>query len=158
MIELKKELIKSLINILSKGSVGKMKFRAWDKVSETMHKVEGIRFGINGARVISLAEMNRYNNNHTRWHTDIELLQSTGLFDKNGKEIFESEIVDVYTLEETIYLRGIVKKVKGGFYIEELYHSKVIPLTDFYFKSYTNTLEIEILGNKFEHPHLLGEG
>lgn len=89
--------------------------------------------------------------------SDIELLQSTGLLDKNGNEVFESEIVDVRTLEGTIYLRGVVKKVKGGFYIKGLHLSKNIPLTDFYFKSYTNTLEIEILGNVYEHPHLLEE-
>ncbi|QQV88414.1 hypothetical protein [Staphylococcus phage ZCSS1] len=89
--------------------------------------------------------------------SDIELLQSTGLLDKNGNEVFESQIVDVRTLEGTIYLRGIVKKVKGGFYIEGLHHSKNIPLTDFYFKSYTNTLEIEILGNIYQDEHLLEE-
>lgn len=31
------------------------KYRAWDKVNGTMHKVAGINFGINGGRVISLA-------------------------------------------------------------------------------------------------------
>lgn len=88
---------------------------------------------------------------------DIELLQYTGLKDKNGVEIFEGDVVDVYTLEGSIYLRGVVKKAKGGFYIEGLHRSKIIPLTDFYFKSYTNTLRIEVLGNKYENPYLLRE-
>lgn len=123
------------------------KFRAWDKVNERIVEVSEINFW---TKVIDTTDT-------FLAFSNVELLQSTGLSDKNGKEIFESQIVDIYTLEGTIYLRGIVKKVKGGFYIEELYHSKIIPLTDFYFKSYTNTLEIEILGNKFEHPHLLGE-
>lgn len=122
------------------------KFRAWDKVSETMHKVEGIRFGINGARVISLAEMNRYNNNHTRWHTDVELLQSTGLKDAHGTEIYEKDIVrDSY---------GDV------FLIEWLDGSFV--LTDFFSGGYDHcsiddSEAYEIIGNQFEHPHLLKE-
>lgn len=122
------------------------KFRAWDKVSETMHKVEGIRFGINGARVISLAEMNRYNNNHKRWHTDVELFQSTGLKDAHGTEIYEKDIVrDSY---------GDV------FLIEWLDGSFV--LTDFFSGGYDHcsiddSEAYEIIGNQFEHPHLLKE-
>ena len=126
-----------------------MKFRAWDKVSETMHKVEGIRFGINGARVISLAEMNRYNNNHTRWHTDIELLQSTGLFDKNGKEIFEGHIVK--DTDGYVGYIAFLKQEMGYVVVYKTYDKRLghrYRLDDGH---------LEILGNIYEHPHLLGE-
>lgn len=125
------------------------KVKAWDKVNKKM--IEDV------ASIHFKSEMIVTRNLCFYPFKDIELIQSTRLFDKNGKEVFESEIVDVRTLEGTIYLRGIVKKVKGGFYIEGLYHSKNIPLTDFYFKSYTNTLEIEILGNIYQDEHLLEE-
>ena len=125
------------------------KYKAWDKVNKKMiEDVASIHFK---SEMIATSNLCFYP------FKDIELLQSTGLFDKNGKKVFESEIVDVRTLEGTIYLRGVVKKVKGSFYIEGLHFSKNIPLTDFYFKSYTNTLEIEILGNVYQDEHLLGK-
>ena len=128
-----------------------LKFRAWDKVAGGIFIPEALELDKNGKVTGIFSKGTMFG------IEDFELLQSTGLLDKNGKDIFESEIVDVRTLEGTIYLRGIVKKVKGGFYIEGLYHSKNIPLIDFYFKAYTNTLEIKILGNKYQHPHLLEE-
>ncbi|ANT44692.1 hypothetical protein HOR18_gp029 [Staphylococcus phage vB_SscM-1] len=131
------------------------KFRAWDKWEKEMLNVHGINYDAEGVwtkEVFDEEDMGDFIH-----FSDIELLQSTGLLDKNGNEVFESQIVDVRTLEGTIYLRGIVKKVKGGFYIEGLHISKNIPLTDFYFKSYTNTLEIEILGNVYQDEHLLEE-
>lgn len=127
------------------------KFRVWDKVSETMHKVEGIRFGINGARVISLAETNRYNNNHKRWHTDIELLQSTGLFDKNGKEIFEGDIVKHDPVPNQFISNGyfeIIQARSGEWRMDNYRGGQVL--------AYSNH-EVEVVGNKFENPELLEE-
>lgn len=134
------------------------KFRAWDKVSETMHKVEGIRFGINGARVISLAEMNRYNNNHTRWHTDVELLQFTGLKDRNGVEIFEGDVIDKGYHNLSIENRvGYVKFSQGGDSDGWAHGNWLGWITN----NNDSLLDVHehctVLGNKYEHPHLLKE-
>lgn len=127
------------------------KYRAWDKVNGTMHKVEGINFGINGARVISLAETNRYNNNHKRWHTDVELLQSTGLFDKKGKEIFEGDIVKHELVPNPFISNAyfeIIQARSGEWRMDNYRGGQVLAFSNH---------EVEVVGNKFEHPHLLGE-
>lgn len=135
-----------------------IKFRAWDKVSETMHRVEGIRFGINGARVISFVEMNRYNNNHTRWHTDVELLQSTGLKDRNGVEIFEGDVIDKGYHNLSIENRvGYVKFSQGGDSDGWAHGNWLGWITN----NNDSLLDVHehctVLGNKYEHPHLLEE-
>lgn len=134
------------------------KFKAWKKTNdpEMFEDIRAIDFEKNIIRIGY--KLSEYTTRIDEESLDnVELLQSTGLFDKNGTEIYESEIVDVSTVGGRFYLRGIVKKVKGGFYIEELTRSNVIPLTDFYFKGYTNTLEIKIIGSIYQDEHLLEE-
>ena len=77
---------------------------------------------------------------------DIELLQSTGLKDAHGTEIYEKDIVrdsygDVFLIEW----------LDGGFV-----------LTDFFSGGYDHcniddSELYEVIGNKYEHPHLLEE-
>lgn len=80
---------------------------------------------------------------------DIELLQSTGLFDKNGKEIFEGHIVK--DTDGYVGYIAFLKQEMGYVVVYKTYDKRLghrYRLDDGH---------LEILGNIYEHPHLLGE-
>lgn len=80
-------------------------------------------------------------------NNDLNLMQSTGLFDKNGKEIFEGDIVkmakDVYS-DPTYY--EIVRHRGGAYRFESNQHGCELWLR------HTNC---EVIGNIYENPELL---
>lgn len=80
-------------------------------------------------------------------NNDLNLMQSTGLEDKNGKEIFEGDIVkmakDVYS-DLTYY--EIVRHRGGAYRLESNKHSCELWLR------HTNC---EVIGNIYENPELL---
>lgn len=80
------------------------------------------------------------------------LMQSTGLKDKKGVEVFQGDVV-VHEEGEYSY-KGIVLKDKYYFYIEG------VNINDsFSFDDISNTLigeaDLEVIGNIYENPELL---
>ena len=120
------------------------KFRAWLKKEQKMdNKIEDISWLDDelycigdGITYMVLAE-------------DLVLMQSTGLKDKNGKEIFEGDIVDYKGRKAVIKWHGSYASFIYRF-VDELKerNSEWHPLFLAYY-------HVEVIGNKFENPELL---
>ena len=125
------------------------KFRVWDTENKEMLKVQELDFEdtFYGGRLSIRTD--QYND-----YFDIEdmiLMQYTGLKDKNGKEIYEGDIVKVFTS----------KKWRIGKIIYE-YSGFTIDVTNNKELEYgrTGIIEslIEVIGNIYDNPKLLEEG
>ena len=78
------------------------------------------------------------------------LMQSTGLRDKNGKEIFEGDIVKFTITNGFDYVvdeYGVVTYKQGAFFIVKDFAEYLI--------SYVYTDKIEVIGNIYENHELL---
>ncbi len=121
------------------------RFRAWHKTWEEMGKVKRIRFDDEGNVTTVLF---RGRDLGTNTHADeIELMQSTGLKDKNGKEIFEGDIVLVLDSPYTV------------FYDNERGSYRLKPHDDRwnvdYLSNFSHGGNFEVIGNIYENKELL---
>ena len=123
------------------------KFRAWHKPMQRMSKVLAISFERQKVKIRHL----RGTTHMTVPFDDVELMQSTGLFDINDKEIFEGDIVvnQYGNVGYIAYLQqeaGFVVVMKKSDY--RLGHRNTG-------ESYEVTTNHEIIGNIFENSGLL---
>lgn len=119
------------------------KFRAWDKLDKEIYEVEEINW-FNG-------EFDYIGDGITfkRDAEDVELMQSTGLFDKNGKEIFEGDIVDYKGRKAVIKWHGSYASFIYRF-VDELNKRSAE-----WYLLYLAYLKCEVIGNIYENPELL---
>ena len=117
-----------------------LKFRAWDKKHKEMFEVIKIEFNPN---IIYMAKKPSWV--VIRTENEIELMQSTGLKDKNGVEIYEGDIIDVGT--RIPFLNKIQRD-------EETLYLKLVPLdkrwTESYFTNFEDKSRYEVVGNIYE--------
>jgi uncharacterized phage protein (TIGR01671 family) len=81
-----------------------------------------------------------------------DVVQYTGLKDRNGKEIYEGDIIHVPADEYESEYKGEVKWYTGYFGFDEFYPDGTLCGTLF-LSSYHDFGEV--IGNIYEHPHLL---
>lgn len=120
-----------------------IKFRAWDKenkewISDTDSFFNGMFFN----RKIGSVGIDF-------WSTKFELMQYTGLKDKNGKEIFEGDIVK----EEQYMSNDLISEVR---FYEGRFDSLVRVKEGYNCIDQYSPESFEVIGNIHEHSHLLG--
>ena len=118
----------------------KIKFRAWDKENEKMMKVSSLHLE---NKEISVKENGTFHLFRMQ-----DLMQYTGIKDKNGKEIYEGDIVILNDAEEE---NRCIVKYKYGSYI----------LVDGDLREDLSNVEsdkfLEVVGNIYENKNLLEE-
>lgn len=121
------------------------RYRAWDKIHKIMYEVDDIMsidFGKSeiGVKTLFFDQTNRYN------FDDIVLMQSTGMRDKNDREIFEGDIID----STDGFLTGVIEfRVSLGMFVSELVEYNN-------FERLCNVASSrKIIGNIWEHLELV---
>ena len=123
-----------------------IKFRCWDTENKQMLKVQELDFEdtFYGGRLSIRTD--QYND-----YFDIEdmiLMQYTGLKDRNGKEIYEGDIVYIMPEDE----RGIIRWDNETARYVVIYDNIISDFDNWYGK------DLEVIGNEFDNPELLEEG
>ena len=131
------------------------KFRAWYVLAEEMIDeilmISFVRKEIigkfsNGSTSVPLKFEDERNGE------DVILMQSTGLKDKNDKEIFEGDILACKTDDEVINLNVFWDEEHALFMFESKKYNEQEPLAELV---ENNTYPFEIIGNIYENPELL---
>lgn len=129
-----------------------IRFRAWHNTWEEMSEVKRIRFDDEG-NVTTVLFIGKDLGVNAKID-EIELMQSTGLFDENDKEIFDGDILKVKIMSGQSWLETVrYNDVKAMFVSKEV-KRKVLesPLYDLFI---TDLLEVEVIGNIYENPELV---
>lgn len=128
------------------------RYRAWMKSLKWMCDVTNISFDSKFVDICQQGDTERYTEMSVEFD-EITLMQSTGLKDKNGQEIFEGDVVqfeDCSEASDFLYINtGIIEWCQGGFHVTNRDSVLMEDLLD------GDSLDVTIIGNIYENPELL---
>lgn len=133
------------------------KFRAWRKTVQKMVNVSSLDWKIDENEKKSLSAIWWYSTQNALVSSaddvsdDFILMQSTRVFDKDGEDIFDKDIVETTrfcggSFENIRDFRGVVKFLEGAWMIDT--GEELIPL-------WSEIEETIVIGNIYEHPELM---
>ncbi|MEQ9810323.1 YopX family protein [Streptococcus jiangjianxini] len=125
-------------------------FRAWDNHFKVMYEVKSIVYTLGSMLCVN---RNALYPERTLYFEDAPLMQSTGILDNNGVEIFEGDIIKAtYKSDYYDFDREYIGEIKyiGSSWMVVSNSELMWLITDFD----TN----EVIGNIYENPELLEEG
>ena len=127
-----------------------IKFRAWLKEDKKMENVKTMDFTDKTIRCLKKNEfINAYLLRRVNFD-DVELMQYTGLKDKNGKEIYENDLISCNKH------KNIVVFFEGGCFKVKYLRNSTTTITCT-LNSFLEKYKCKISGNIYEHPELLEE-
>lgn len=128
------------------------KFRAWDSAKKEMFKDT---FAITESGQVVVVEQEDVMSPPDYVFVDhLAIMQSTGLKDKNGQEIFEGDILEV--TDEHSWLEVVsYSQLKAMFVTEEINREFKVPESPLYDLFDTNIFKFKVIGNIYENPELL---
>lgn len=137
-----------------------IKFRVWTGQQMDYNIMAGFlgAFYVQGIDERDSASMSQFN---TKYPESCPVMQYTGLHDKNGKEIYEGDIISEPIYQEPAEHCGEelyeIKYLKSGFVKVSIENNKrTWYLCEFFdpHDIFNNLDNIEVIGNKFENPDL----
>ena len=145
------------------NNMREIKFRAWDKKSKKMRAVNSVAFhyehetfdGDNSRlpKVVNVWGHDIIEDKSIILHREIrevELLEFTGLHDKNGKEIYEGDI-----LHQDLYQDMYCVWDEENAQIRFLDTNWVVSQGHPFYRTRESLVHWEIIGNVYENPELL---
>lgn len=150
-----------------------IKFRAWNKEMKVMcyDNEDNSKEYFDGIRMSEIGFINDRlsvpdKDDSWSYRARYEVMQYTGLKDKNGQKIFEGDIVNFVYFDTTgghrddREYKGVVKFQSGIYEIWRNNDSEFFESDGPFILNHAwlQDDEFEVIGNIYEHPHLLQEG
>lgn len=132
--------------------MGRLKFRAWDKNKQKMYTASELIIWDNKVYANDIRDLTHEVLNG--WVIDEDyLMQSTGIFDKDGVEIFEGDILELKDGDEVLGNAKLVwNKWQAVLAVEAIGVEDATAFSELI----DDISSYRVIGNIYENPELLG--